>query len=83
MAKYRKKPVEIEAIQYDGENISDLFEFVGDLSNLGIDLKNDKIYVITLEGDMEISKNDYLIRGIKGEYYPCKPDIFEASYDKI
>lgn len=80
MAKYRKKPIVIEAMQYLREdNISSIHDFVG------IYLKYDPIVneysIRTLEGDMLISRNDYVIKGIKGEFYPCKPDIFEASYE--
>lgn len=60
MAKYRKKPIVIEAYQTDKEMI-----------------------IHTLEGDMKASVGDYIITGLRGEKYPCKPDIFEKSYEKV
>lgn len=69
--KYRKKPVTIEAIQWDGENLSEIREFTG-----GIVKSHESVLIIpTLEGDMYASLNDYIIKGINGEFYPCKPDI--------
>jgi hypothetical protein len=85
MAKYRKKPVEIEAIQFVSDNIEKVYELLG--KNLIVTpLANGEgisHFVRTLEGDMELSWNDYVIKGIKGEFYPCKPDIFELTYDKV
>jgi hypothetical protein len=80
MGKYRKKPVEIEAIQYDGFHTGELDEFCG--SNF-CEPVGESPFIRTLEGDMTISKGDYIIKGVKGEFYPCKPDIFELTYDKI
>lgn len=119
--KYVKKPIVIEAVQWNGENLEELIAFLG-----GADTRNDyfgNLYVTgknfvyhsidpksvctnvipnhipqnfcqlpqsniivgltikTLEGDMQASVGDYIIKGIKGEYYPCKPDIFEQSYE--
>ena len=88
MAKFRKKPVVIEAVQLPtsqnatGEQIdfidhapgvewSDKMTFAGG------------VIVQTLEGDMRGDPGDWLIRGVKGEYYPCKPDIFEATYEPV
>ena len=85
MAKYRKKPVEIAAIQFVSDNIEKVYELLG--KNLIVTpLANGEgisHFVRTLEGDMELSWNDYVIKGIKGEFYPCKPDIFELTYDKV
>lgn len=90
--KYRKKPVEIEAIQFNGFNPKEIAEFVGENCELdyytsayeagqgGVKVK---ITIHTLEGDMNVSKGDYVIKGVNGEFYPCKPDIFEKTYDKI
>lgn len=88
MAKYRKKPVEIEAIQYTGNNIAEINEFVGiELQKKPIpsDLRGIeyKLLIPTLEGDMEASPWDFIIKGINGEFYPCKPDIFEKTYDEV
>lgn len=86
MAKYRKKPVEIEAIQWNGDNYSEIREFCGTHPQghghgwYSVDNKN---YVGTLEGEMEASVGDYIIKGVQGEFYPCKPDIFEMTYEKV
>ena len=86
MAKYRKKPVIIEAVQYDGNfRCLDVFS-INEVSHFVVSKdENDKqcIKIPTLEGEMIASVGDYIIRGIKGEYYPCKPDIFEATYEKV
>jgi len=76
MAQYRKKPVVIEAIQLVDENLVQLLEFCGDK------IKSHPmigVVIETLEGDMLASKGDYIIKGVKGEFYPCKPDIFEMT----
>ncbi len=78
--KYRKKPVVIEAIQLADENVDLLLKFCGDK------IKSHPltgVVIETLEGDMLASKGDYIIKGVKGEFYPCKPDIFEATYEKV
>lgn len=80
MAKYRKKPVVIDAIRWDGVNLLELLGFVDDKSVL-VDIGN--IFIRTLEGYMEISTGDYIIKGVKGEFYPCKPDIFEMTYERV
>ena len=76
--RYRKKPVEIEAIQYNN-NKAEIEEFVGK------ELKEDSgsLVISTLEGDMKAMPGDYIIRGVSGEYYPCKPDIFEMTYEEV
>jgi hypothetical protein len=85
MAKYRKKPVEIEALQFVSDNIETVYEMLGDNLIVTTPVVGDGLYhfIRTLEGDMELSWNDYVIKGIKGEFYPCKPDIFELTYDKV
>jgi hypothetical protein len=78
--KYRKKPVVIEAMQFTGENAPAMADFVvGVHAAFG----RDKIIISTLEGDMEASPGDWIIKGVKGEFYPCKPDIFDATYDPV
>jgi hypothetical protein len=85
MARYRKKPVEIEAIQFVSDNIEKVYEMLGNNLIVTPSADGERLYhfIRTLEGDMEISWNDYIIKGVKGEFYPCKPDIFELTYDKI
>lgn len=79
--KYRKKPVVIEAIQWNGSNA---FEIWNDFEDIPIRLKEEGTLLIsTLEGDHIASIGDYIIKGIKGELYPCKPDIFEETYEEV
>ena len=77
--KYRKKPVIIEAIQWNGENLSEIDEFTESK------VKNHESVLIipTLEGDMYASLSDYIIKGVNGEFYPCKPDIFAKTYEEV
>jgi len=78
--RYRKKPVVIDAVQFTGD-LTAIQNFVGDTV---ISLAGDNNIVIpTLEGCHLAKRGDYIIRGIKGEYYPCKPDIFEATYELV
>lgn len=86
MSKYRKKPVEIEAIQFTDETdrLIELQNFMN--AELVISYRNpDKpiLKIATLEGVMEANIGDYIIKGIQGEFYPCKPDIFKQTYDKV
>lgn len=76
MAKYRKKPVVIDAVQYTGSNFNDIIAFSDSASVVGTEL-----WIATLEGTLIASPGDWIVKGIKGEFYPVKPDIFEATYD--
>lgn len=77
--KYRKKPVIIEAVQWNGSNISEICKFTNrDVSHL---LVCGQLYIETLEGTHHASVGDYIIKGVKGEFYPCKPDIFAKTYE--
>lgn len=77
---YKKKPVIVQAIQYTGlESYPAVCEFTGWLHRI----VPDGIVITTLEGNMTASIGDYIIRGVKGEFYPCKPDIFAATYETI
>ena len=80
--KFRKKPVEIEAVQWTGNNVSEILDFVNHI-DIRIQNHDDKadLYINTLEGTMHASEGDWIIRGVHGEYYPCKPDIFEETYE--
>ena len=84
--KYRAKPVEIEAIQYNREEnimaVQDWFEGANGREFI-YDSTDNEYYVVTLEGRMKVSKGDYIIKGLKGEFYPCKPDIFEMKYEQV
>jgi hypothetical protein len=76
--KWRKKPVVIEAVQWLGSNQVEVISFCKDFAR--IDIAN-KLEIITLDGVMNASVNDYIIRGVNGEFYPCKPDIFMKTYE--
>jgi hypothetical protein len=80
MPKYRKKPVVIEAVQYlhTTESRKEICDFMG-ITSIGFcDLG---AFIPTLEGTMTAAQNDWIIKGVKGEFYPCKPDIFAATYE--
>lgn len=84
--KFRKKPVVVEAIQYTGDNIQEIWDAFGAENIYGPHSCNCcdtdfSAYIETLEGRMECSPGDWIIRGVQGELYPCKPDIFEATYN--
>ncbi|OMF00278.1 hypothetical protein BK124_11515 [Paenibacillus amylolyticus] len=76
MPMFRKKPVEVEAVLFD--NVGNVYDFVGE--NMTQPLGG-KVGIITLEGTMWASPGDWIIKGVNGEFYPCKPDIFEKTYD--
>ncbi len=84
--KYRKKPVVIDAIQWTGKNLLECQKFLGDsymnFAERHPDGKS-QIDIRTLEGKHTASRGDYLIRGVKGEHYACKPDIFEMTYEAV
>ena len=82
--KYRKKPVVIDAMHYTVLNYNEICKFVG--KDLKIEWESQtvpKLYIPTLEGEMIASKGDWIIKGVNGEFYPCKPDIFEKTYEKV
>lgn len=95
MARYRKKPVEIEAKQVPRYSLGistlryvdrciALAEWCGGISHMMNENEHDNhILIPTLEGDMKALPGDYIIKGIQGEFYPCKPDIFEATYEEM
>jgi hypothetical protein len=81
MAKFRKKPVVIEAVQWNGENLDECIAFLQGSYRRSLPLT--KIRVITLEGEHIASVGDWLIKGINGERYLCKPDRFAAIYEAV
>ena len=93
--KYIKKPVQIEAIQLTKENIVEVFDFLDEANYKETKsaeeledfnqmmLKQGYIEIETLEGIMKASFGDYIIKGVKGEFYPCKSDIFQATYEEV
>lgn len=82
MPKFRKKPVVIEAVQYDGTART-----VKQVNELGLSptvkAGSNSLFIPTLEGEMEAQPGDWIIRGVKGEFYPCKDDIFRQTYDAV
>ena len=93
--KYIKKPVEVKAIQLKEDNIIEVFDFLDEANYEETKsaeeledfskamLEQGYIEIETLEGMMKASFGDYIIKGIKGEFYPCKPDIFKATYEEV
>lgn len=80
MTFYKKKPVVIEAVLWTGHNHKDIDRFV-DTEDLSV--KDHNLLIHTLEGIMQAKPGDYIIKGVQGEFYPCKPDIFEATYEEV
>lgn len=95
MPKFRKKPVVIDAMRYTGYNALDVLAFTGRDPRFNDWFKNDEVYldrvrkdgglvkIFTLEGPMLAIPGDWIIRGVNGEHYPCKPDIFEKTYEAV
>ncbi len=95
--KFRKKPVEIQAVQWDGtaEGAKPIIEWImsqGGTAAYGRipfsasrfnNRYDERIHINTLEGPITASPNDWIIRGVQGEFYPCKPDIFAATYEAV
>lgn len=82
--KFRKKPVVIDAIQFVPGSQGAILDFFA-LHSAPKAPQISALYLIipTLEGDMRADLGDWIIRGVKGEFYPCKPDIFSATYDPV
>ena len=83
MRIYRKKPVEVEAVQWDGTNGEAIKEWGAGFRKIEYALTPPVLRIYTLEGTMEASLGDWVIKGIQGELYPCKPDIFKATYELV
>lgn len=86
MPKYRKKPVVVEAMRFKlPMPIDEFVEFCSfsGHSRYGQDERGNYFLIETLEGDMRVSEGDYVIKGVQGELYPCKPDIFEETYEEV
>ena len=88
--KFRKKPVEIMAVQFNGHNAFSLAKWSDGvivpspvLEPTEANLTGEYLQIKTLEGTMTAIVGDWIIRGVKGEFYPCKPDIFEATYEAV
>lgn len=75
----RKKPVTVSTVRWTGENFSEVQWLAGD----DVHLEDGTLKVKTKEGDLTAALGDYIIKGVQGEHYPCKPDIFEATYERV
>jgi hypothetical protein len=82
--KFRKKPVVVDAVQFlsTKQSMDEVINLIGHKWDPG-EMGSESFYINTLEGKMRCSKNDWIIRGVNGEFYPCKPDIFKKTYEKI
>lgn len=96
MGMYRKKPVVIEAIEWTGKNHREMYNFLtnnkytsdsiqtnGEYFYLDFTKVSGGLIIKTLEGEHIATIGDFIIKGISGEFYPCKPDIFEKTYEKV
>ena len=92
ICKYVKKPVEVEAVEWTGQNLEEIKQFVGDKLEywyndtaweVGKGPVTISIKIKTLEGEMLASIGDFIIKGVDGEFYPCKPDIFQKTYEEV
>ena len=87
--KYRKKPVVIEAIQWTGDNLKEIIDFTGlhpsaekwTWEEYEAVVASEGLIIFTLEGKHLASRGDFIIKGVQGEFYPCKPAIFEQTYE--
>ena len=76
---YKKKPVVVSAVKWDGSNLKEVMDF---MNGKGM-IKNNVLIIPTLEGAMAAEVGSYIIKGVKGEYYPCRGDIFEDTYEEV
>lgn len=82
MPEYRKKPIIIDAIQWTGDNDDELAEFMGSKVDY-LFTSGKKLLVPTLEGDLTATVGDFIIKGVAGEFCPCKPEIFKEIYEAV
>lgn len=80
--RFVKKPIVIEAMVWDGSKKEEVENFIGN-EELYLFTEPNTLKINTLEGDMIVSVGDYIIKGVNGEFYPCKPDIFEKTYEEV
>jgi hypothetical protein len=84
---YRKKPVEVKAVRWDGSNLDIIREFVDGrvkfTPSFTSESKSERLFIDTLEGQITAQIGDWIIRGVKREFYPCKDDIFRATYELV
>lgn len=77
--KYIKNPIPIEALQWNGDNKDEILSFIGESA----EIRGGSLYIKTLEGDMFAPIGSYIIKGVNGEFYPCREDIFEKTYEEV
>ena len=77
--QYQKKPVTVFAVKWDGTNLLEVLSFTNNKAMM----KNDTLIIPTLEGTMAAEVGSYIIKGVKGEYYPCREDIFDDTYEEV
>jgi hypothetical protein len=82
---FRKKPIAVQAVRWDGKNVAQVLAFAGDAAQVGLDaMEPPALYLGTLENKRFLADvGDWIIRGVKGEFYACKPDIFEETYEAL
>lgn len=91
MQKFRKKPVEVEAVKWTGDNLPEIIAFTGRHESAAAwswghfekVVREEGLKIFTLEGSHMATVGDWIIRGVAGEFYPCKPDIFEQTYEPV
>jgi len=83
MNKYRKKPIVIEAAQWTGKLYEEIKMFCPTAHAIYDGRKIAYLLIPTLEGNMQCGRGDWIIKGVKGEFYPCKLDIFKATYEPV
>ena len=83
MARYRKRPVEIEAIQWTGDNTKQVMSWADNYFGLDVDGTGGWIWNESQKSNNHVNVGDYIIRGTSGEYYPCEPTIFAATYEPV
>jgi hypothetical protein len=81
--RFRKKPVIIEAMQLTDSTLDEIFNWINTKDNIATLYDMSSIKISTLEGSMYARIGDWVIKGVNGEFYPCKPDIFEKTYESI
>lgn len=81
--RFRKRPVEIEAMRYRPRDIGAIWDWAGVENIYGPVEDDDSAYIMTLEGRMEVSPGDWIIKEVEGEFYPCKPGIFDKTYEPV
>ena len=82
--KYKTKPCEIEAVEWVGSNFEEINDFTNGKSRMELMFSgNYELVIETLEGNMMASIGDFIIKGLRGEFYPCKPDVFHKKYEEV